>query len=236
MSKSAKQKQNNKVSQQGEEISSEAASKLTNYKKYLTEFIEYANEGIHSSINSLQPVDILQEISHEDNLFAPITQKFLGDYSLQDIYRDCDKYGIKNELEKKGYKDIVISFDTSDYFVHKLSVTDKSLSSTIKSYNGQFLIDLFVRKKDFVLSDFKTYQLLRRIETFHYEKKIFNDKQIEKIHYVDGFGAKELYKFMENQLYDKYSLSLIEWICMQGNKDIMILFIICSERGFFNLF
>src|SRR6266542_6818645 len=90
-----------------------------------------------------------------NDLFAPTTPKFLGDYTLEDIYRNADKYDIKKELEIKGYKDIVINLDTSDYFVHKLNITDKFLSSTIKNSKGQFLIDLFMRRKEFVVSDSK---------------------------------------------------------------------------------
>lgn len=214
---------------QREEISSTLVNNTkpqkTNYKKPLTDFVEYANEGIHSSINSLQSINIKQKMSHiyempsfilpDDDLFAPTEKKFL-DYTLEDIYHNVNKYGIKKGLEIKGYKDIVISFDTSDYFVHKLSITDKSLlnsTSTIKNINGQFLINLFIRKKKFIVSDFKTYQILRRIETFNENDE---DKFIEKIKYINGFGAMEVYKFMENQLNDKYSLYLIEWICMQG--------------------
>ncbi|GBB97979.1 hypothetical protein RclHR1_03110011 [Rhizophagus clarus] len=187
-----------------------------NYKKYLTDFIEYANEGIHSSINSLQSINIIQKMSHiyempsfilsDDDLNTLTVQKFLKDYTLEDICNIINKYGIKKELEIKGYKDIIINFDTSDYFVHRLTITDKSLlnfTSAIKNINGQFLIDLFIRKKEFIVSDFKTYQVLRRAETFYEE---FEDKHVDAI---------EVYKFMENQLNDKYSLYLIEWICMQ---------------------
>ncbi|CAB4394546.1 unnamed protein product [Rhizophagus irregularis] len=222
--------QQKEISQQ-EEISSTIVNNIkpqkTNYKKYLTDFVEYANEGIHSSINSLQSINITQKISHiyempssfilpDDDLFAPTVKKFLEDFTLDDIYHNINKYGIKKELEIKGYKDIVISFDTSDYFVHKLSLTDKSLlnfTSTIKSINGQFLINLFIRKKKFILSDFKTYQILRRIETFNENDE--EDNFIKNIKYINGFGAMEVYKFMESQLNDKYSLYLIEWICMQ---------------------
>ena len=90
--------------------------------------------------------------------------------------------------------------------MHKLSITDKSLLNLTSAINGQFLIDLCMRRKEFIVSDFKTYQVLRRVE----------NKQIENIKYIDDFGAMEVHKFMESQLNDKYSLSLIEWICMQG--------------------
>jgi hypothetical protein len=236
-----------KVSQQEEifqrgEISSTIVDNTepqkTNYKKYLTDIVEYANEGIHSSINSLQSINIIQKmqkISHiyempssiilsdiNADLFAPTIQKFLGDYTLEDIDYSVNKYGIKKELEIKGYKDIIINFDTSDYFVHKLSITDKSLLN-FKNINGQFLINLFVRKKEFIVSDFKTYQILRRVETFYAEKDFENNKLIEKINYIDGFGAMEVYKFMESQLNDKYLLYLIEWICMQGIYIILFI-------------
>ncbi|CAG8438090.1 2018_t:CDS:2 [Funneliformis mosseae] len=197
----------------------------TKTNHYLKEFVENLSKRVNSSINSFQFINTLQQLAHayelpsfvltDDDLFAPSTQKFLGDYSLDEIHLYLDKYGIKKELAKRGYKDIIINLDTSDYFVHQLCVTDKSLY-TNSLINGRFLINLFVRKKDFIYSDFKTYQILRRIETFHNEK--FKDKQIQKIKYIDGFGASEVYKFMENHLNDRYLLSLIEWICMQDPR------------------
>ncbi|CAB4423576.1 unnamed protein product [Rhizophagus irregularis] len=149
--------QHNQVSQQKEisqqeEISSTIVNNIkpqkTNYKKYLTDFVEYANEGIHSSINSLQSINITQKISH--------------------IYEMPSSFILPDD-------------------------------------------DLFA--PTFILSDFKTYQILRRIETFNENDE--EDNFIKNIKYINGFGAMEVYKFMESQLNDKYSLYLIEWICMQ---------------------
>lgn len=52
---------------------------------------------------------------------------FLGTYSLEDIWRSLEEYHIIPKLKEAGFMDIVIQMDTSDPWVHRVTVTDRSI-------------------------------------------------------------------------------------------------------------
>ncbi|CAG8522832.1 1137_t:CDS:2 [Acaulospora morrowiae] len=237
----------------------------TTYQR-LQNILDSLSSGIDSLVTGfcsvcLQFIDDFQKTQHkheepfiltEEDLFDSGSSNplFLGDYSYDDIDENLQKYQIKRGLSERGYNNIVIDMDTTDYWVHKLCISDKSLSLgdnkknpnvivDSRDYtnsenenillslpqNDQFLIDLFIRKKEFSFSDFKSYQLMRRIETY-YENKInggnnetsYSNNQIKRIHYIDGEGATQVYMFFEKELTGTYLLSSIEWICMQDPR------------------
>ncbi len=54
------------------------------------------------------------------------TSYFLGYYSEEGLKLALQKYGITKELEKKGFKNLVYRVDTSDPYVHRLTIYDSS--------------------------------------------------------------------------------------------------------------
>ncbi|KAI8803442.1 hypothetical protein BJ742DRAFT_857589 [Cladochytrium replicatum] len=93
-----------------------------------------------------------------------------AEYSVDDIRMYMGKVGVLEQLEKLGYKDLEIVLDTTDPFVHRMTVTDYSLLSPEKAEKlrhaiahpqhgrpihnivhlseSMFLIDMFVRRRD----------------------------------------------------------------------------------------
>ncbi|KAI8800953.1 hypothetical protein BJ742DRAFT_859566 [Cladochytrium replicatum] len=93
-----------------------------------------------------------------------------AEYSVEDITVYMGKVGVLEQLEKLGYKDLEVILDTTDPFVHRMTVTDYSLFSSEKAEKlrhaiahpqhgrpihnivhlseSMFLIDMFVRRRD----------------------------------------------------------------------------------------
>lgn len=81
-------------------------------------------------------------------------------------------FGIKEELAKRGYKDLLFKIDTSDPFVQRLTVTDTSLLDQDQKEKGakivitasNFIMDMWIRVKDMRYHDFHAYQELIRLK------------------------------------------------------------------------
>ena len=56
------------------------------------------------------------------NRIAPGSDLFLGKYSRQGIELIIDKFGFKNLLERRGFRDLVVRCDTRDNFRHTVRV------------------------------------------------------------------------------------------------------------------
>ncbi|RUS20261.1 hypothetical protein BC937DRAFT_95588 [Endogone sp. FLAS-F59071] len=140
---------------------------------------------------------------------------FLGDYTREDLDRAFEHYGIDKALDSHGYTQRIVTLDTSDFFVHRITVTDRSLltDDSFASAKDRFLLDGFFRKKDFSVHDFKTYQFLRRVE-----RNDINAPEIRTTVYVKPEYAGKIYTMMEQELCDKYTITIIEWLCMQDPK------------------
>lgn len=174
-----------------------------------------------------KPTDFSIDLGLSDqDLFAPTTRTnehgqplFLGDYTREDLDRAFEHYGIDKALDGRGYTQRIVTLDTSDFFVHRITVTDRSLlaDDSLVSAKDRFLIDGFFRKKDFSVHDFRTYQFLRRLE-----KNDINDPETRTTIYVKPEYAGKIYTMMEQELRDKYTITVIEWLCMQDPKRSFI--------------
>ena len=60
------------------------------------------------------------------NLGKRSTSYFLGYYSEEGLKLALGKYGITKELEERGFKNLVFRVDTSDPYVHRLTIYDSS--------------------------------------------------------------------------------------------------------------
>ncbi|RUS25697.1 hypothetical protein BC938DRAFT_471778 [Jimgerdemannia flammicorona] len=183
------------------------------------------NMALMSLIDKIphEPTDFSLDLGLSDqDLFAPTTRTnehgqplFLGDYTREQLERAFEHYGIEKALDGRGYTGRIITFDTSDFFVHRITVTDSTLVAPEAHLRpkDQFLIDGFFRKKEFSVHDFKTYQFLRRVE-----KNDINDPEIRTTIYVKPEFAKKIYTVMEQELREHYTITVIEWLCMQDPR------------------
>jgi hypothetical protein len=81
-------------------------------------------------------------------------------------------FGIKDELSKRGFSDLLFKIDTSDTFVNRLTVTDGTLLDEDQRKHGtkiiitqsNFIMDMWVRVKDMRYHDFHAYQELMRLK------------------------------------------------------------------------
>ncbi|KAI9003831.1 hypothetical protein DFJ74DRAFT_693835 [Hyaloraphidium curvatum] len=97
--------------------------------------------------------------------------RFLGHYTYDDLRQYITDFGIKDELAKRGYTDLMFKIDSSDGFVQRLTVTDSSLLTDAERARGakiavtdrNFILDLFVRIRDCRAWDFHAYQELVRL-------------------------------------------------------------------------
>jgi len=112
----------------------------------------------------------------------------LGVYSKEATWKNFQEYGILAQIESKGYHELELNVDTSDNFVHRLTLTDKTISS--KSQGNNFLMDMYVRRRDFRVTDFKS--------------------SVQNIEFLEATNV------MEKKLNFTLHLSVIEWLCMQN--------------------
>ncbi|OZJ06322.1 hypothetical protein BZG36_00701 [Bifiguratus adelaidae] len=195
-------------------------------------------------------------------------QLFLGEYTGDQLLKAMRKSGIEETLAERGYSDMIVFVDTSDHFVHRLTVSDRSILtknlaetadkaevvvstgageqntggvSSIRygphsPLKDQYLIDSFFRRKPCKIYDFKTYQMLRRLDS-----RLRQTPSTESLppspspsptpahasfttplplyNYLRGpHTVKELLDQLTNSLPDTYTLTIIEWLCMQDPK------------------
>jgi len=115
------------------------------------------------------------------------TKLLLGEYSDEMIMKYLEDFKIIQKLNEKGYTQITLKTDTSDPFVHRVVVSDKSLKS--KSEGNNILIDMHVRRKDFRIGDFKSF---------------IHDRELQDVNH----SVKKLLNF-------DMKLTVIEWMLMQ---------------------
>lgn len=138
--------------------------------------------------------------NHED-IFSNVDwfeddHKLLGDYSVQDIESILEKFEILSQLREIGFKDLIVTVNDSDPFVHFVIVTDKSIQH-LPPYSN-FLISLYIRRKNFAVADFKT---LRR--------EGMEDQTL--------IGCNPtIHEGMKKALPHEIKLSVLEWVCMQN--------------------
>jgi hypothetical protein len=114
----------------------------------------------------------------------------LGTYSEETIWKHFKKFGILERIQNEGYKELIIKTDASDPFVHRITLTDKSL---LKEAPGKdFLIDIFLRRRTFHGEEFKAFQ------------------------YPDQ--DDEARAFMKQNLNWEMHLSIVEWLAMQNPR------------------
>eukprot|EP01116_Phalansterium_solitarium_P010644 TRINITY_DN2568_c0_g2_i5.p1 TRINITY_DN2568_c0_g2~~TRINITY_DN2568_c0_g2_i5.p1 ORF type:complete len:330 (+),score=-83.26 TRINITY_DN2568_c0_g2_i5:104-1093(+) len=108
---------------------------------------------------SLSPASAVQGLTFTDEdldgLFGKSSDKILGVYSEQDIWDAMHKFGVIDHVAKQGFKQLSVTSDTSDPFVHEVVLTDQILAN-----NGpetRFLIKVFIRRRDFVPINFKAH-------------------------------------------------------------------------------
>jgi len=161
-------------------------------------------ESIIAKLKHLMDIGIspeFEEAFKEDDLSMTPgntgTDRFLGIYSKQDVEDEFQKSGIIPSLHEKGFLHLEFVMDTSDPFVHSVKVTDKSLES--KPLTSRFLIDLFVRRRDFKYSEFKTFT---------------NHKDAE--HMVVDYDGEDVKNFFKKHLTFELHMSVVEWLSMQN--------------------
>lgn len=145
-------------------------------------------------------------------------EPFLGEYSDEQIDHVFVKYGIKELLRKRGFEELYITVDTSDPYVHKLSVTDHTiLENDDIPTSSRFLIDLFLRKSEWKYYNYQTYQLLRRVEeSGNPHANVHTD--VQKVRYCSTKEAASLaagFKKEIRKLGTVMRLVKIEWINLQ---------------------
>ncbi|KAJ3316179.1 hypothetical protein HDU76_002021 [Blyttiomyces sp. JEL0837] len=115
--------------------------------------------------------DLLAELSLDESTMSTASFKFLNQYSEEDFWDALTEGGIKEDLESMGFKSLIIQMDLQDPFVHRLTLSDKTLltdmditssphSRTIK-FNvteSNFLADVFARRRRMSPHDIKGYQ------------------------------------------------------------------------------
>lgn len=70
---------------------------------------------------------------------------FLGYYSLEGIKLALEKYNIIEELNEKGFKNLVFELDTNDPYVHRLSIFNENKSKK------NMLIELVLKKYNIII-------------------------------------------------------------------------------------
>uniref|UniRef100_A0A0G4ICJ8 Uncharacterized protein n=1 Tax=Chromera velia CCMP2878 TaxID=1169474 RepID=A0A0G4ICJ8_9ALVE len=77
--------------------------------------------------------------------------KFLGDWPKEDLLKGLQESGILKKLAARGFSDLQLDMDTSDFFVHRLTLTDGSVKHNRAP--DSFLAQLFVRRRSLDLDD-----------------------------------------------------------------------------------
>ncbi|KAI5481034.1 nucleolar protein 14 [Pseudohyphozyma bogoriensis] len=128
---------------------------------------------------------------------------FLDYYSSKDLIELLEKKCVLKALEKKGYKEPALVFDTSDDFQHRLSLVDASLfSPTLHLLSTErFLIDLYMKRRtDWDLSSMVCYQLMLRLTKAESWTKLKEMTGEVRAPYVGIEGAREVVEFLEKGL------------------------------------
>ncbi len=142
---------------------------------------KYWNIAKRLTTAELQKSDSRSDYLLEEDLFNVNIGKrgnelFLGFYSKQGLNLVFEKYGIFNTLKNIGFKSPLLDIDTSDAYVHKLTIHDKSKKP-------ENLLAEIVLKKEIITIDmpFKTSLNGRQFEVLAIEwmsmqnpKKLFS--------------------------------------------------------------
>ncbi|KAJ3057978.1 hypothetical protein HK102_010752, partial [Quaeritorhiza haematococci] len=193
-------------------------------------------------------------------------QKFLNVYSDMELWNGVAKTGVVEMLAEKGYRDLVLMSDTRDHFVHRLTLTDSTLLTpqqlkgevktdpaghkvcifNIKESN--FLIDLFMRRKDINAYDLKGYQEMLKAEIRENENSPASspvsptapvsitvepapaesessppESPIEPMakpttFTLDAQDSAMVRQFLDRTFPSNLAVSVMEWMCMQNPK------------------
>ena len=117
------------------------------------------------------------------------TPTLLGTYTYEDVVESLRQYGITESLNAIGFKDLIVEMDTTDPFVHSVTVSDKALS--YKQPQDRFLIQFFLRRKIMEYCDLS--------------KHTDSDSEVKL--------------FMRESLNWQIKITLIEWLSMQNPTE-----------------
>ena len=84
--------------------------------------------------------DILGDLVHKRG-----SGKLLDEYTSEELHQLFRESGVFRVLHEHGYDEPTVKVDTSDPFVHQLTVSDRTLVHRPEGHN--FLLDLFVRRR-----------------------------------------------------------------------------------------
>lgn len=118
--------------------------------------------GITSKFSQFSQIGISDEEANfgleEDDIkrTSTSTPLLLHDYSMQEITKLMTDWGIFKALTTHGFDHPHVRLDTSDTFVHRVSVTDDKLAKLADGHN--YLIDLFLRRRDTLIDQCKCFR------------------------------------------------------------------------------
>jgi hypothetical protein len=89
--------------------------------------------------------------------------KFLDEYTEEDFHKILRENGFIEDLKKLGYSNTILRMECDDKFVHRLSLLDRSLMTSANQpiTEKNFLMDMFMRKKELATYQLKAYQDLK---------------------------------------------------------------------------
>lgn len=129
---------------------------------------------------------------------------FLNYYSAKDLIGLLQDTGVIDELDRKGYRDISLIFDTEDPYQHRLSLVDESLfgpRGRQLSSSERFLIDLYMkRRREWKLEGMVSYQLMNRLVLAGTWEELRNLTGEVRAPFVGLEGAREVIKFFETEV------------------------------------
>ncbi|ORY55541.1 hypothetical protein BCR35DRAFT_271843, partial [Leucosporidium creatinivorum] len=128
---------------------------------------------------------------------------FLNYYSSSSLVSLLASSGVLAALDKLGYSQPSLIFDTSDSFQHRLSLVDASLftGSIPLSSQERFLIDLWMkRRRNYNLDAIVSYQLMKRVEKAGSWEALREMTGEIRAPYVGVEGAREGAEFLEREV------------------------------------
>jgi hypothetical protein len=130
-------------------------------------------------------------------LYSTKSGLLLNTYSVADVEKDLREFRIHDVLAGYGFKHLSVKIDASDLYVHHLIITDESLAG--KKHGHDFLIDMFVRRRDIRVEETKAYSAPPDVPLLS-----------------SGVTAEQARSFMKNKLGSTpIKLTYLEWIRMQ---------------------
>ncbi|KAM0753019.1 hypothetical protein T439DRAFT_323632 [Meredithblackwellia eburnea MCA 4105] len=127
--------------------------------------------------------------------------KFLNYYTSDQLIHLLSTSGVLSSLASKGYTNPSLVFDTSDPFLHRLSLVDERLfvSPGISLLSTErFLIDLYMkRRREWGLDSIVAYQLMNRLVTAGSWEKLRDMTGEIRSPFVGIEGARETLVFLQ---------------------------------------